>query len=82
MAKLKLDLHDIYNNSKAIDKALNDVFEEAIEKKIREVEIIPGKRKRAIKKKSRTVFTATAYQAALSSYRERQQKFRKVVCIF
>jgi DNA-nicking Smr family endonuclease len=51
MAKLKLDLHDIYNNSKAIDKALQDIFEEAIDKKIREVEIIPGKGSGQLKKK-------------------------------
>ena len=51
MAKLKLDLHDIYNNSKAIDKALNDIFNEAIELKIREVEIIPGKGSGQLKKK-------------------------------
>ena len=43
MARLKLDLHYVYNNSKAIDQALNQIFEEAIEKKIREVEIIHGK---------------------------------------
>ena len=43
MAKIKVDLHDIYNNSKAIDKALEEAFEEAIENRIREVEIIPGK---------------------------------------
>jgi dsDNA-specific endonuclease/ATPase MutS2 len=43
MAKLKLDLHDIYNNSRAIDQALKKIFDEAIEKRIREVEIIPGK---------------------------------------
>lgn len=51
MAKLKLDLHDIYNNSAAIDRALQDIFEEAIEKKIREVEIIPGKGSGQLKKK-------------------------------
>lgn len=51
MAKLKLDLHHIYNNSYAIDKALNDIFEEAIEKKIREVEIIPGKGSGQLRKK-------------------------------
>ena len=51
MARLKLDLHDIYNNSKAIDKALSDIFEEAIECKIREVEIIPGKGTGQLKKK-------------------------------
>ena len=34
MARIKVDLHDIYNNSKAIDKALEEAFEEAIENKI------------------------------------------------
>ena len=51
MGRLKLDLHDVYNNTKAIDKALNDLFEEAIEKKIREVEIIPGKGSGQLRKK-------------------------------
>jgi len=51
MARIKLDLHDVYNNSKAIDKALNEVFEEAIEKRIREVEIIPGKGSGQLRKK-------------------------------
>jgi len=51
MARIKLDLHDIYNNSKAIDQALQNAFEEAIEKKIREVEIIPGKGSGQLRKK-------------------------------
>jgi dsDNA-specific endonuclease/ATPase MutS2 len=51
MAKIKLDLHDIYNNSYEIDKALLKAFEEAIDKKIREVEIIPGKGSGQLKKK-------------------------------
>ena len=51
MAKLKLDLHDIYNKGWMIDKALNDIIEEAIEKKIKLVEIIPGKGSGQLKKK-------------------------------
>ena len=51
MAKIKVDLHDIYNNSKAIDKALLQAFEDAIDKKIKEVEIIPGKGSGQLKKK-------------------------------
>ena len=51
MARIKVDLHDIYNNSKAVDKALLDAFEEAIDKKIKEVEIIPGKGSGQLKKK-------------------------------
>jgi len=43
MKKLKLDLHDIFNSSKDIDKALNDILLEAIETKTKLVEIIPGK---------------------------------------
>ncbi|MEZ7901592.1 MAG: Smr/MutS family protein [Flavobacteriales bacterium] len=51
MAKLKLDLHDIYNKGGLIEKELNRIIEEAIEKKIKEVEIIPGKGSGQLKKK-------------------------------
>ena len=51
MAKLKLDLHDIYNKGNLIDTALNDIIEEAIDKKIKLVEIIPGKGSGQLKKK-------------------------------
>lgn len=51
MARLKVDLHNIYNNSKAIDKALLQAFEDAIDKKIKEVEIIPGKGSGQLRKK-------------------------------
>jgi dsDNA-specific endonuclease/ATPase MutS2 len=49
--KLKLDLHDIYNKGYLIDKALNEIIDEAIEKKIKLVEIIPGKGSGQLKKK-------------------------------
>lgn len=51
MSKLKLDLHDIYNKSHLIDNALNDIIAEAIDKKIKLVEIIPGKGSGQLKKK-------------------------------
>jgi len=51
MAKLKLDLHDIYSKGGLIEKELNRIIEEAIEKKIKEVEIIPGKGSGQLKKK-------------------------------
>ena len=51
MARIKVDLHDIYNNSKAIDAALQNAFDDAIDKKIREVEIIPGKGSGQLRKK-------------------------------
>lgn len=51
MAKLKLDLHDIYNKGKQIDQSLNDIIEEAVENRIKLVEIIPGKGSGQLKKK-------------------------------
>jgi DNA-nicking Smr family endonuclease len=52
MAGLKLDLHEIFNKGKEIDKALHDVIYQAREKRIGEVEIIPGKGSGVLKKKS------------------------------
>ncbi|NQY66108.1 MAG: Smr/MutS family protein [Flavobacteriales bacterium] len=51
MAKLKLDLHEIFNRGWKIDKALEDIIEEALNKKIKLVEIIPGKGSGQLKKK-------------------------------
>ncbi|MCB1168148.1 MAG: Smr/MutS family protein [Leptospiraceae bacterium] len=51
MAKLKLDLHDIYNQGQKIDEALERIIQEAVEKRIKEVEIIPGKGSGQLKKK-------------------------------
>ena len=51
MAKLKLDLHDIYNRGDQIDGELNRIIREAIERKIDLVEIIPGKGSGQLKKK-------------------------------
>ena len=49
--KLKLDLHDIYNKGNEIDKALRGVIDEAVAKRIKLVEIIPGKGSGQLKKK-------------------------------
>ena len=50
MAKIKLDLHDIFNKGGAIDSELNRVIREAVDKKISLVEIIPGKGSGQLKK--------------------------------
>ena len=51
MAKIVLDLHDIYNRSDQIESELNRVIQEAVEKRIRLVEIIPGKGSGQLKKR-------------------------------
>jgi DNA-nicking Smr family endonuclease len=50
MAKLKLDLHDIFNRGHSIDTELNRVIQEAVDKGISLVEIIPGKGSGQLKK--------------------------------
>lgn len=51
MAKLKLDLHEIFNKGESIDRELNHIIQEAVEKRIALVEIIPGKGSGQLKKK-------------------------------
>lgn len=43
MARLKLDLHPVFNQGRSIEAALQALVDEAERKRIREVEIIPGK---------------------------------------
>ena len=50
MAKLTLDLHDIFNKGHKIDTSLNAIIKNAVEKKIALVEIIPGKGSGQLKK--------------------------------
>jgi DNA-nicking Smr family endonuclease len=49
--KLKLDLHDIYNRGEDIDRALRSVIEDAVAKKARLIEIVPGKGSGQLKKR-------------------------------
>ena len=51
MARLKLDLHSIYNRGRQIDEALNEAFDEAEDKRIKTLEIIPGKGSGQLKKR-------------------------------
>jgi DNA-nicking Smr family endonuclease len=48
--KLTLDLHDIYNQGTQIEKALQQIFDDAVAKKAPMIEIIPGKGSGQLKK--------------------------------
>lgn len=50
-AKLKLDLHPIYNQGDRIEAELTRVFNEAEHKRISTIEIIPGKGSGQLKKR-------------------------------
>jgi len=51
MGKINLDLHDIFNDNRALDAELNRVIDEAVRKHIPLVEIIPGKGSGQLKKR-------------------------------
>lgn len=51
MAKLKLDLHDIYNKGDQIEAELQRIVDEAMDRRIELVEIIPGKGSGQLKKR-------------------------------
>jgi dsDNA-specific endonuclease/ATPase MutS2 len=51
VAKIVLDLHEIFNKSQKIEAELNRVMMEAVDKKITPVEIIPGKGSGQLKKR-------------------------------
>ena len=50
MAKIKIDLHDIFNQGRRIEDALNDAMQEAVRRRVPLVEIIPGKGSGQLKK--------------------------------
>lgn len=51
MAALKIDLHDVFNNSNEIDRMLIESIEEALERKCKILEIIHGKGSGQLKKR-------------------------------
>ena len=51
MKKLTLDLHDVFNKHKEIEKALRDIMQEAKDQGVKIVEIIPGKGSGQLKKR-------------------------------
>ncbi len=48
--KLKVDLHDIYSSGSKLESVLRNVLEQAVSKKAKVVEIIPGKGSGQLKK--------------------------------
>lgn len=50
MAKITLDLHDVFDKGRSIESELNRVIREAVDRRIALVEIIPGKGSGQLKK--------------------------------
>jgi hypothetical protein len=73
MTRIKLDLHHIYSNSRAIEDALQGAFDEVIEKRIRELEILPGNNQSQLLKKVERFLQ----QPAIKKYYQRKENDRK-----
>ncbi len=51
MKKIKIDLHDIFNKGQEIDRVLSEALDEAVSKRAKILEIIPGKGSGQLKKR-------------------------------
>ncbi|WP_413852961.1 Smr/MutS family protein [Candidatus Ruminimicrobium bovinum] len=82
MSKLKLDLHDIFNKNKEIDSALNSVMQQAVSKKINEVEIIPGKGSGQLKKRVLRFLNNSEIKKLYKRYKTDNVNFGKITVYF
>ncbi len=82
MAKLKLDLHDIYNKGDEIEKELNRIIEDAVEKKIKTVEIIPGKGSGQLKKRVLKFLEQPHIKAQYHRIKKDEKNFGRVFVYF
>ena len=82
MAKLTLDLHDIFNKGRDIDRSLNEIIQDAVEKKIALVEIIPGKGSGQLKKHVLRFLQQKNIRALYSRVEKDDKNFGKIFVYF
>ena len=82
MAKLKLDLHEIYNRGDKIETELNRIIQEAVDKRISLVEIIPGKGSGQLKKKVLRFLNQKHIKALYHRVEKDDKNFGRILSIF
>ena len=82
MSYLKLDLHGIFNKGKEIDNALNNIIQQAVNKKIDIVEIIPGKGSGQLKKRVIRFLNEPKIKQCYSRYKTDNINFGKIYVYF
>ncbi|MDZ4716986.1 MAG: Smr/MutS family protein [Roseiflexaceae bacterium] len=82
MAKLKLDLHDIYNRGDMIEAELNRIVQEAIAKRIELIEIIPGKGSGQLKKRVLRFFNQSHIRALYHRIEKDDRNFGRIFIHF
>lgn len=82
MAKLKLDLHDIFNKGDQLDAELNRVIQDAVRKRIELVEIIPGKGSGQLKKRVLRFLNQPEIKALYHRVEKDSQNFGRIFVHF
>jgi len=82
MAKLKLDLHDLYNKGDLIDTELRRIVQEAMDRRIELVEIIPGKGSGQLKKRVLRFLNQSHIRALYHRIEKDEQNFGRIFVHF
>ena len=82
MAKLKLDLHEIYNRGDKIEAELNRIIQEAVDKRIKLVEIIPGKGSGQLKKRVLRILNQSHIRALYHRVEKDDKNFGRIFVHF
>jgi len=82
MAKLKLDLHEIYNKSGSIESELRRIVQEAMDRRIELVEIIPGKGSGQLKKRVLRFLNQSHIRALYHRIEKDEQNFGRIFVHF
>lgn len=80
--KLTLDLHEIYNRGDDIDAALRSIIDEAIDKRAKLVEIIPGKGSGQLKKRVLRFLDQKEVKARYDRVEKDSHNFGRIVVHF
>jgi dsDNA-specific endonuclease/ATPase MutS2 len=82
MAKVTLDLHEIFNRSRDIDRALSEAVEEAVRIKASSLEIIPGKGSGQLKKRVLRYLDEPEIKAKYHRVEKDSKNFGRIVVHF
>lgn len=82
MSKKILDLHSIYNNSEKIEASLNDAFFDALNSKIKTLEVIHGKGSGQLKKRVVRFFNLPSIKSKYHRLEKDSKNFGRIFIHF
>lgn len=79
---LTVDLHEVFNRSEGIEKALREAMEQAVERRLKTVEIIPGKGSGQLKKRVIRFLEQKEIKALYHRYEKDSKNFGRLFVHF